>query len=76
MSKYGDIAVNVYDVYKKENLLKFAKQAGITLQQAESLARERIYRAKYAKMRNKDPQVRAKRKEYNQKRYELRKLLG
>jgi hypothetical protein len=76
MSKYGTIKVDVYSVYTKEQLTKFAKKVDITYEKAESLARERLYRKAYMEMRNKAPEVKEKRKEYNQKRYELRKMLG
>jgi CRISPR/Cas system CMR-associated protein Cmr3 (group 5 of RAMP superfamily) len=75
MSKYGKVEVKVYSVYSVEQLQKFADKVGITLAQAESIAKERLYRAAYNKLRNKDPKVKGSRKEYNKKRQELSKQL-
>jgi hypothetical protein len=76
MSKYGTINVNVYDYYSSEQLQMFADTNKITYEQAESLAREIIYRKKYMKLRNQSAEVKAERKMYNKKRNALRKALN
>jgi hypothetical protein len=75
MSKYGTIEVNIYDVYTKDQLEAFAKKNKITYEAAESVAKEILYRKAYAKLRNKDEEVKAERKAYNNKRNALRKML-
>lgn len=76
MSKYGTIKVDVSKHYTSDQLDKFATDNGISYDEAESLAKELIYRRMYNKLRSKDPQVVAKRKAYNKKRMALRKLLA
>ena len=75
MSKYGEIEVNVSEYFTSDQLQAFADANGITYEKAESLAKEMVYRKLYAKLRNKSVEVKAKRKEYNQKRHELIKQL-
>lgn len=75
MSKYGEIKVDVKKHFTSEQLNAFAEANGLSYDEAESLAKEMIYRKIYNKARNKDPEVRAKRKAYNQKRHLLAKAL-
>jgi hypothetical protein len=75
MSKFGTINVDVYEHFTSDQLASFAELHGITYEQATSLAKEMLYRKAYNGLRNKTPEVRAKRKEYNQKRHELSKSL-
>jgi lipid-binding SYLF domain-containing protein len=76
-NRFGvEIKVDVYAVYEQETLKKFAKKAGITLGQAESLAKNTLYRKAYAKLRNQLPEVKEKRKEENRKRNQLAKQLN
>jgi hypothetical protein len=75
MSKVGTIEVDVYAVYEAEQIATFAAKANISIKQAESIARERLYRKEYNRKRNQLPEVKAVRKQYNQKRNALAKLL-
>lgn len=75
MSKYGEINVDLSKHFTTKQLQAFADANGISYDEAESLAKELVYRKIYAKLRNKDPQVKAKRKAYNQKRTALLKML-
>lgn len=76
MSKYGTIEVNVYNYFTSEQLNDFATVNHITYEQAESLAKEIVYRKKYNQLRNAAPEVKAVRKQYNAKRNALRKALN
>jgi hypothetical protein len=76
MSKFGKIDVNVYAFYTVEQLTAFADRVGITFEQAESLAKEKVYRHTYNKLRNKEPEAKQVRHEYNRKRQQLQKMLG
>ena len=75
MSKFGKLTVNVYDYYESDQLVAFAERAKITLEKAESLAREKVYRKLYNTLNNKTPEARAKRKVYNRQRNQLLKQL-
>jgi hypothetical protein len=74
--KVGSIEVNVYEHYSLEALENFALTNGITLSRAESLAREQLYRAEYARRASKLPSAIAARKTASKKRSELRMLLS
>jgi hypothetical protein len=75
MSKFGTIEVHVYDHFTVEQLTHFANVHGITFAQAESLAKEMVYRKVYSKLRSKTVEAKAERKAYNKKRNELAKGL-
>jgi len=75
MSKYGQIKFKLSDYFSSEQIQKFADENGISYDESESIAKELVYRKIYTAQRNKDPKVKAKRKAYNQKRNQLRKLL-
>jgi hypothetical protein len=75
MTKVGSIEINVYDHFNPVQMQEFATRQGITLHQAESLAREMLYRREYNRRRSALPAVKASRKVYNNKRREqLREL--
>lgn len=76
MSNESKIQVNVYDVYSVEQLQVFADANGITLQKAESVAHELLWRRVYAKRYNAAPEQKAKRQAYNKQRNMLRKALN
>jgi hypothetical protein len=76
MSKVGTIVVDVYSVYDEKSLKAFAKKAGVTTKQAESIARERLYRMEYNRRRNLLPEVKEERRVYHARRRELAKMLN
>lgn len=71
MSKYGTVTVNLSQHFTSDQIQEFADNNGLTYDKAESIARNYVYRKLYRKLRNKDPEVRAKRKEANKVRQEL-----
>jgi hypothetical protein len=73
MSKYGNVNVNISTYFTSNQIDEFAKNNGLTYDQAESIARNIVYRKEYQKLRNMDPKVQAKRKRANKVRYELSK---
>jgi len=75
MSKYGKINVDVKKHYTSDQINALAEENGLSYDECESILKEMLYRKQYNVLRNKDPQVKAKRKAYNKKRHQLAKAL-